>query len=188
MRITLQELGHEQPPTPIHIDNTTCVGIVNNSQKRTRSRAMENKYFWLLDGEAQKQFKFLHHPGQENLGDYPSKADPEPSTNMYGPTTYKWTPHQLSCQEQLHPALGEGVLKPWMIPITEESHYPGLQVTESWTEKPNSPIWYTTNLGSRPYYGTHYLYPETSLALPIMITSTTSDEYTTHIASNSLYS
>ena len=74
MRLTLQELGHPQPPTPIHIDNSTCVGIVNNTQKRTRSRAMTNKYFWLLDGEAQEQFKFHLHPGQENLGDYPSKA------------------------------------------------------------------------------------------------------------------
>ena len=74
MRLTLKELGHSQPPTPIHIDNSTCVGIVNNTQKRTRSRAMENKYFWLLDGDAQGQFKFHLHPGQENLGDYPSKA------------------------------------------------------------------------------------------------------------------
>ena len=74
MRLALRELGHPQPPTPIHIDNSTCVGIVNNTQKRTRSRAMENKYFWLLDGEAQEQFTFHLHPGQENLGDYPSKA------------------------------------------------------------------------------------------------------------------
>jgi hypothetical protein len=29
----LEELGHPQPPTPIHIDNTTTVGIVNNTIK-----------------------------------------------------------------------------------------------------------------------------------------------------------
>ena len=74
MRLTLKELGHPQPPTPIHIDNSTCVGIVNNTQKRTRLRTMENKYFWLLDGDVQGQFKFHLHPGQENLGGYPSKA------------------------------------------------------------------------------------------------------------------
>ena len=34
---------------------------------------MEMHYFWLLDGEAQKYFKFHYQPGQENLGDYPSK-------------------------------------------------------------------------------------------------------------------
>jgi hypothetical protein len=33
-RLILAELGHPQPPTPIHIDNTTTVGIVNNTIKR----------------------------------------------------------------------------------------------------------------------------------------------------------
>ena len=74
VRLTLAELGHPQPPTPIHIDNTTAVGIVNNTIKRQRSRAMEMRYFWLLDQETQKYFKFYYQPGQENLGDYPSKA------------------------------------------------------------------------------------------------------------------
>jgi hypothetical protein len=73
LRITLEELGHPQPPTPIHIDNTTTVGIVNNTIKRQRSRAMEMCYFWLLDGETQRYFKFYYQPEQENLGDYPSK-------------------------------------------------------------------------------------------------------------------
>jgi hypothetical protein len=33
-RLVLAELGHPQPPMPIHIDNTTTVGIVNNTIKR----------------------------------------------------------------------------------------------------------------------------------------------------------
>ena len=33
MRIALTELGHIQPPTPIHIDGTTTVGIVSNNIK-----------------------------------------------------------------------------------------------------------------------------------------------------------
>ena len=37
MRLILLELGHPQPPTPIHIDNTTVVGILNNTIKRQRS-------------------------------------------------------------------------------------------------------------------------------------------------------
>ena len=37
VRLTLAELGHLQPQTPIHIDNTTAVGIVNNTIKRQRS-------------------------------------------------------------------------------------------------------------------------------------------------------
>jgi hypothetical protein len=73
MQLILTELGHPQPPTPIHIDNTTTVGIVNNTVERQQSRAMEMGYFWLLDGESQQQFKFYWQPGQENLGNYPSK-------------------------------------------------------------------------------------------------------------------
>ena len=45
LRLTLQEMGHPQPVMPIHIDNRTCAGIVNNTQQRTKSRAMVNKYF-----------------------------------------------------------------------------------------------------------------------------------------------
>jgi hypothetical protein len=54
--LVLEELGHPQPPTPIHIDNTTTVSIVNNTIKQHRSQAMEMRYFWLLDDEAQQLF------------------------------------------------------------------------------------------------------------------------------------
>jgi hypothetical protein len=33
LQLILTELGHPQPPTPIHIDNTTTVEIVNNTIK-----------------------------------------------------------------------------------------------------------------------------------------------------------
>jgi hypothetical protein len=56
IRLVLEELGHPQPPTPIHIDNTTTVGFVNNIIKQQSSHAMEMKYFWLFDWEAQPLF------------------------------------------------------------------------------------------------------------------------------------
>jgi hypothetical protein len=34
---------------------------------------MKTRYFWLLDGKTQQYFKFYYQPGQENLGNYPSK-------------------------------------------------------------------------------------------------------------------
>jgi hypothetical protein len=71
--LTLNKLGHPQPPTPIYIDNTTTIGIVNNTIKHQRSRAIEMRYFWLLDGKTQKYFKFHYQPGEENMGNYPSK-------------------------------------------------------------------------------------------------------------------
>ena len=73
MRLTLEEMGHSQPPIPIHCDNTTATGIVRGSIKRQRSRAMNMRYFWLLCNEAQKIINVEYHPGLENLGDYPTK-------------------------------------------------------------------------------------------------------------------
>ena len=74
IRLTLLEMGYPQPCTPIHVDNTTVTGIVNNTIKRQRSRAMEMRYFWLLQQEQQKIFKFIYQPGQENLANYYTKA------------------------------------------------------------------------------------------------------------------
>ena len=54
IRLTLDELVHQQPATPVHVDNTTAVGIVNNSIKRHRSRETNMRYFWLLCHEAQE--------------------------------------------------------------------------------------------------------------------------------------
>eukprot|EP00804_Cyclotella_cryptica_P015695 CCRYP_018924-RA/>CCRYP_018924-RA protein AED:0.15 eAED:0.15 QI:0/-1/0/1/-1/1/1/0/1314 len=85
MRLTLHELGHPQPPTPIHIDNSTTVGIVTNTIKRQKSRSMEMRYFWLLDQAVQKQFAFSHHPGEEILADYPSKAHSAPHHRLMRP-------------------------------------------------------------------------------------------------------
>ena len=33
LRIALQELGHKQPPTPIHTNNTTATGIIHKTIK-----------------------------------------------------------------------------------------------------------------------------------------------------------
>jgi hypothetical protein len=73
LRFILTELGHPQPPTPIHIDNTTTVGIVDNKIKQQKSQAIEMRYFWLLDGKTQQYFKSYYQPGLKNLGNYPSK-------------------------------------------------------------------------------------------------------------------
>jgi hypothetical protein len=53
IQLVIEELGHPQPPTPIHIDNIMTVGIVNNTIKQQNSRTVKMSYFWLLDGEAQ---------------------------------------------------------------------------------------------------------------------------------------
>ena len=92
IRLTLAEMGHPQPPTPIHVDNTTAVGIVNNTIKRQRSRAMNMRYFWLLCQEAQRILHVRYHPGQENLGDMPTK-------NHNGAQTQRSRPFYLQTEQ-----------------------------------------------------------------------------------------
>jgi hypothetical protein len=73
LRLTLHELGHPQPPTPIHCDNATAAGIANGTVKKQRSRSMEMRYFYICDQVENHEFDVRWHPGQENLGDYASK-------------------------------------------------------------------------------------------------------------------
>jgi hypothetical protein len=38
--VSLDELGHPQPATPVQVDNSTAVGIANKKVKQSRSCAM----------------------------------------------------------------------------------------------------------------------------------------------------
>jgi hypothetical protein len=73
LRVTLTELGHTQPPTPLRTDNSTAYGIVNKTIKQKRSKAMDMRYHWLTDRVRQKQFDVYWRPGRENLADYRTK-------------------------------------------------------------------------------------------------------------------
>jgi hypothetical protein len=41
IRVTLTELGHTQPPTPLRTDNSNAYGILNETIKQKRSKAMD---------------------------------------------------------------------------------------------------------------------------------------------------
>jgi hypothetical protein len=43
-QLTLAEMGHPQPQTPVHCNNATAVGIANNSIKRQQSRFMDMRF------------------------------------------------------------------------------------------------------------------------------------------------
>jgi hypothetical protein len=47
LRITLEELGHPQPPTPMETDNTTATGYSNGTIKQKRTKAMDMRFYWI---------------------------------------------------------------------------------------------------------------------------------------------
>jgi hypothetical protein len=59
LRVTITELGHTQTPTPLCTDNSTAFGIVNETIKQKRSKAMDVRYHWLTGRVRQKQFDFI---------------------------------------------------------------------------------------------------------------------------------
>jgi len=76
LRQILNEMGHPQPRTPIQTDNTTAEGVINNKIQPKRTKAMDMRFHWLRDREAQGQFKIYWRPGATNLADYFTKHHP----------------------------------------------------------------------------------------------------------------
>ena len=76
LRLTLNEMGWPQPPTELICDNTTVDGIANSTIKRQRSRAMNMRYFWIIDQVDGGHLKVRWAPGLENLADYFTKHHP----------------------------------------------------------------------------------------------------------------
>jgi hypothetical protein len=73
MRIILQELGHEQPPTPLQTDNSMADGVINGKITPKRTKAMDMRFHWLRDRECQEQFRIYWRPGKLNYADYWTK-------------------------------------------------------------------------------------------------------------------
>ena len=78
LRQILTEIGHMQPRTPIQTDNSTAEGVINNKIQPRRTKAMDMRFHWLRDRDAQGQFKIYWQPGKTNLADYFTKHHPPP--------------------------------------------------------------------------------------------------------------
>ena len=73
---TLIEMGWPQPKTPVQVDNSTAVGVTNQTIVPKRTKSMDMRFHWLRCREAQGQFRFYWAPGPTNEGDYTSKHHP----------------------------------------------------------------------------------------------------------------
>ena len=76
LRTTCAELGHIQPATPMRTDNNTASGIINGIFKQDRSKAIDMRFYWLVDRVKQGQFKVYWKSGKENMADFFTKHHP----------------------------------------------------------------------------------------------------------------
>jgi hypothetical protein len=119
-RITLETLGHKQPPTPIQTDNSTAQGILTDTVKQKRSKAIDMRYYWLRDRIKLKQFYVHWQPGYTNHADYFTKHHP-PSTH----TTVR--PNYLHS-----PSPSEGVLKSYLTANQVSHLFPSGHPNPNW--------------------------------------------------------
>jgi hypothetical protein len=105
--LTLKKMGHPQPPTPINCDNSTAVGIANNTVKRHCSRSMEMQFVWVADAVAQGKFDIKYFSGKENLADYQGKHH----TGTHHVAVCPWYLHKPKSERKLPRACKPSTLK-----------------------------------------------------------------------------
>jgi len=126
LRITLEELGHVQPPTPIQTDNSTAAGIANDTVKQKRSKAIDMRFYWVRDRVRQGQFIVHWKKGSLNKADYFTKHHPpahhQQIRSAYLHNADSRSKNYFECLQESdeietksisnHKASGEGVLFP----------------------------------------------------------------------------
>jgi len=67
LRVTLEELGHQQPSTALRIDNSTANNILNGTVKQRCSRAIDVHFYWLKNRAEQGQSRVFWAPVAVNF-------------------------------------------------------------------------------------------------------------------------
>ena len=57
--ITLEEMGHPQPPTNITVDNSMAYQLTQGTMIAKKSKAMDMQFHWLKFREAQDHIRYL---------------------------------------------------------------------------------------------------------------------------------
>ena len=117
----LDKLSHPQLATPLQMDNNTASGIINDTVKQKRSKAVDMRFYWLRDRKCQGQFHIFWCPGAANWADYFSKHHPASHHQAVCPTYLHTPPSDTNYYACLGDHPGEGVLIPQALgpePIT----------------------------------------------------------------------
>ena len=76
LRTSLEEMGNPQGPTPMQKYNSTTSGIINETVKQQRSKAIDMHFCWVRYICKQKHFLIYWVPVKYNMGDYHTKLHP----------------------------------------------------------------------------------------------------------------
>ncbi len=114
-----------------------------------QSRSMEMRYFWLLDGETQRYFKFYYQPGLENLGDYPSKHHTADIHQHVQPYHVHMDISPTLLPQAMKPSTCWGCAEILGDPYSKKSHYQAWALPLVWPSPLQIPV--TEYLASQEY-------------------------------------
>ncbi len=86
LRQTLTKLGHPEPATPIQTGNACAEGVINDTVKQKRSKAIDMRFYWVRDRSRQGQFVIHWQAGALNRADYFTKHHPPAHHQTLSPT------------------------------------------------------------------------------------------------------
>ena len=107
LRTALKEMGHPQAATPMECDNTTTVGIINDTIRQCRSKAMDMRFYCIKDQQKQGQFRLYWASSSTNRGDYFTKHHSPVHHRIMRP----YYIHMPTAQELKHKQLSRGKQK-----------------------------------------------------------------------------
>ena len=76
LRISLEEMVHSQPKTPVATDNTTAQGLITRTMIPKRAKSYDMIFRFLKFREAQNQFDCIWRRGRLIRADYHIKRHP----------------------------------------------------------------------------------------------------------------
>ena len=66
-QMTLVEMGHPQPRTPMQTDNYAAYSVVTNNVQPRITKAMDMRFHWLRCRGSQGQLRYYWRPGTADL-------------------------------------------------------------------------------------------------------------------------
>jgi hypothetical protein len=118
---TLKEMGHPQPPKPIHCNNSTAVGITKKHRETPKILINGNEIFLVMEAVEIGEFDVKYYPGKENLGNYQSKHHIGAQHTAVRP----WYLHELTSVPELSRAGKPSTLKGYVETLIDGYVYTG---------------------------------------------------------------
>ena len=73
LQTILKEMGHPQLTTLIQTDNACAAGIINDTVKQRRSKAIDMRFYWIKDRASKGEFLIHWRRSSDNLADHFTK-------------------------------------------------------------------------------------------------------------------